>query len=95
MGFFQIRVNSVRYLEQGVTAALGSASAELQGCYSHNFLCCFKDRKFLRALNCGCDHSYTSSLEIHLTPVLRGKDPGRRNKLFNQAELQSQITKYI
>lgn len=54
-----------------------------------------KDREFLYALNHDCDHLHFQFGNPHLTSVLREKDSDRRNKLFNEAKLQSQITKYI
>lgn len=69
--FFQMRVNSAIYLEQGVTAgAAASVRWEVPQLHCRNVtstissLYCVKDREFLYAVNCDCDHSYTYSLEI-------------------------------
>lgn len=66
-----MRVNSVIYVEQGVTAgAAASVHWEVPQLHCRNVtstifsLYCVKDREFLYAVNCDCDHSYTSGLEI-------------------------------
>lgn len=69
--FSQIRVSSVRYLEQGVSAnAAASGHWEEPQLDSGNVVSTsfslyhYKDREFLYTLHHDCDHSYTSSLEI-------------------------------
>lgn len=64
--FFQIRVNSVRYLEQGVSAN-AAASGHWEGpqldcgdvVATIFSLCHYKDREFLCTLNHDCDITLT------------------------------------